>query len=764
MRLQYCMIHLLGVVLSLQEHVLAQADTSSQQSFDLVGNQRYKYPLLLALQHDDGTISAAGPLLIENIIQSHSAPVAVSPPSSSSNTDTQNHQQRVRRRQQEELRVDNTTVTTAASSISNSTATIKAFYYFIQALGRSDSNGCKHPQPSFTATCPQGAFIVAQSSKFSPWKSRLNCEQASNNEIKCQPQKSDNYLEEEDLDDEDQNGVIMACYGEATDADAGYRADNSGSLQVSVQVDAEEYFCDKALNVTSSETDATVVSGGHVYQTVAMQKQCWSQGAKDESWIFVEPTCGSIISTPVIARLQAANDNRKKDMLQRTDVTVQFGDDGIGNDNQERGTPITAVIAHCSVEDNCSVELECSSPGRPCYGKSQCNVTMPGFITTSTSITTSANPPTDCLPRDFATDVETGEACDFNVMCSSGVCAEGVCAPDLLAASDICEEDSDCASSACGKYPHNATAPIDNKAIKNRTCCPSGVTFGHEGISFCTESQPVGASCHQDVMCETGMCVFGTCRPTLLDENMECEEAIDCLVGHCGYYHDESVKVCCPTGNSIDLSNGTMCSNRPSGDVCENGVNSLCTSNVCVENVCGAQQVPGGACDNHFDCINNACALESADPSAPYICCPTGGYVFLAELDGTADAGNGMRICTGQPDGASCSEDHDVDVLCESGMCIGGTCRATRNAPGEVCVNDEDCENLVCAESSLDEGAAKICCPSNDHKHVYVPEASVLRDICTGQPQGAQCGHHNIDVLCESGSCISGVCQNDSGK
>ena len=381
-----------------------------------------------------------------------------------------------------------------------------------------------------------------------------------------------------------------------------------------------------------------------------------------------------------------------------------------------------------------------------------------------------------CLPRSLAMNLESGQACEFNLMCSSGTCNQGICQAELLADHEVCEEDKDCASQACGKHPPEATGPIDNYSLQQKTCCPSGETFGHEGISYCTASQPVDAACHKDAMCESNICIFNVCRPKLLDDGMECEESSDCLQGHCGHYHDDSVKICCPTGGSIQLSDGLMCSNRPADDVCENNANSLCQSNICVENTCQATvQREGAVCDNHFDCYNGACALASADPTAPYICCPTGEYVFLANPYENGDeqeegpsswtsatsSHSGLRVCTGQPEGASCSQDQDVDNLCASGLCIGGTCRANRLTPGAACMDHSDCENLVCALSSLEKESTKICCPSNNHKHVYEPETLKLMDVCTGQPLGAVCGYYNNHVLCESGSCISGVCAVD---
>ena len=156
---------------------------------------------------------------------------------------------------------------------------LKAFFYFIQALGRSDNLGCKHPQPAFTASCPYGAFIVSQSAN-SEWQSRLDCNQTSATEIHCVPKQitQENELE---LDLEDRNGVTIACYGtyntEDDSEDEGF--DPWENLQVSVQVEPGSYYCDKALEV-KVVPHPTVITGGSVYQTVAIQKQCY-QSTRD---------------------------------------------------------------------------------------------------------------------------------------------------------------------------------------------------------------------------------------------------------------------------------------------------------------------------------------------------------------------------------------------------------------------------------------------------------------------------------------------------
>lgn len=681
----------------------------------------------------------------------------------------QPQQQHVRRRQTTES--TNTQRQTQATSL-------KAFYYFIQALGKSDNSGCRHPQPAFTASCPTGAFIVSQSAR-TEWRSRLDCVQTSPTQIHCAP-KTITEDNQHEIDFDDLNGVTIACYGTYTE-EGEDSFDPWANLQVSVQVDPGSYYCDKALEVKTLP-HPTVITGGSVYQTVAIQKQCYVD-ERDNSWVFVEPTCDR-------ASTDESTTTRGPpgmDLFQTTQVDVEYS-----GDNSEEGeqnpppkhreedradndgavayvtTQATAMIAHCEMEDGCQAEYSCSPN---CGGKDSCLVTLPGFITNSTAAFTTFPLLNNyqCLPRDFVMDLQEGDACEFNLMCTSGICIDNMCAAERLEDHEICEEAKDCHSQACGKHPHSNTSSIERSDIPDKTCCPSGGTFGHEGESFCKASQPEGAACHEDAMCQSNICVFNTCRPTLLTDNSECEEGSDCEGGVCGQYHDEGVNVCCPTGESIHLSDGPWCSNRPTGDACENLANSLCKSNICVEGLCqGIEQEAGAVCDNHFDCQNSACALEAPHLAAKHICCPTGDYVFVARPEpknGVFIGPNSLRVCTGQPEGTPCQGlDQDLDNMCASGNCIDGTCRSQRLPVGADCKKDEDCQNYVCAWSNLEQSDdSKICCPSGDHKHIYVPSEEntdgTLVDVCTGQPKGAACGDHDIHVLCDSGYCVDGFCE-----
>jgi hypothetical protein len=738
--------HCLHLLLSILAFVSCDGEYNRADTLSLFYQQeqhnplRQDYPLSLHLNEDLSLVSSRT-ISFKNSSRIYSIDVITS------DLQQQHLRRRRRRRGLQEEKVPSSTA-------------LKAFYYFIQALGRSNNSSCNHPQPSFIASCPVGAFIATQSSR-SEWNSRLDCVQLTETQIRCSPKELG--IEDQFIDLNDRNGVTMACYGSVNGDDAD---ENYENLQVSVQVESGTYTCGKAIHAFEDPIP-TVVAGGNVYQTVAIQKQCYSPGqeGEEEAWVFVEPTCG-------VSSSGTSRDSANQAVLRQSAVPIHFGNTDKTNDeaiNRVSGIPPTVSISHCDIEDDCRALYMCSN--RTCSGTTSCDVAMPGFVTNSTSeITVIFRQEDECLPRDFVLDLEIGHLCEFNLMCSSGICIAGTCRADRLDDHEPCDEHADCKAYACGKHPEvNATAEdIRSDNIPLKICCPSGKTFGHEGDPFCKASQPIGAACKADAMCESDICIFDTCRKTLLNDGMECEESTDCNGGVCAIYHDAAGKrECCPTGKSIILSDGPTCSNRTAGDACENNSNSLCQSNICVQGVCkDSPQKVGAACDNHYDCANWSCALQTAFPAAPFICCPSGSYMFVPQPEEVVVrtstgvvTSNSLRVCTGQPFGAPCSAgEQEHDDLCDSGICIFGFCRDNRQIPGDACAEDEDCENGVCAFVSLEDGASKVCCESNDHQRVYLPDRLRLTDVCTGQPLGARCGDNNTDAVCQSGNCADGVC------
>eukprot|EP00562_Extubocellulus_spinifer_P001757 CAMPEP_0178474814 /NCGR_PEP_ID=MMETSP0696-20121128/2794_1 /TAXON_ID=265572 /ORGANISM="Extubocellulus spinifer, Strain CCMP396" /LENGTH=1296 /DNA_ID=CAMNT_0020102075 /DNA_START=71 /DNA_END=3961 /DNA_ORIENTATION=- len=170
-----------------------------------------------------------------------------------------------------------------------------------------------------------------------------------------------------------------------------------------------------------------------------------------------------------------------------------------------------------------------------------------------------------------------------------------------------------------------------------------------------------------------------------------------------------------------------------------------------------AQKLDSGEwCWSDFECRNFACALDSATSSSTTqrICCPADDYVFVGPPINA-------NVCTFQPDGSPCLDNRDE--LCESFVCIDGTCQPRKVDVGERCDSDSDCRNWSCGKERTEaeciqfcddvlepDDVPSICCPSGEAIDLGDPWGMV----CTGQADGMPC--RGEDRLCgETGS----ICQ-----
>ena len=143
-------------------------------------------------------------------------------------------------------------------------------------------------------------------------------------------------------------------------------------------------------------------------------------------------------------------------------------------------------------------------------------------------------------------------------------------------------------------------------------------------------------------------------------------------------------------------------------------------------------------CDK--DCPNGTCGRLFASIDAPKKCCPT--------IDAT-HCGPEIGICckssalTGQP----CNDDD----ICQTGLCIHGTCQEKQalNAP---CGNkdepvDNHCQSRKCGCNGVLGDALYVCCSSTVDIHG-------IGYVCTDLPVGAVCDE---SFMCDSGVC-NGIC------
>src|SRR4051794_4224246 len=73
----------------------------------------------------------------------------------------------------------------------------------------------------------------------------------------------------------------------------------------------------------------------------------------------------------------------------------------------------------------------------------------------------------------------------------------------------------------------------------------------------------------------------------------DCSKDADCKNKKCGTLGTK--KVCCPSGQHINIGNNFYCSNLPNGQPCGTA-DSVCASAHCQNGVCAAKAPPGGEC------------------------------------------------------------------------------------------------------------------------------------------------------------------------
>jgi hypothetical protein len=296
-----------------------------------------------------------------------------------------------------------------------------------------------------------------------------------------------------------------------------------------------------------------------------------------------------------------------------------------------------------------------------------------------------------------------------------------------------CSTGDDCPLGTCAR---------ESLTTQNMVCCPAGASeylFDPINAAICT-GQPAGAVCTNDslcasnacfqqaclaerqrggsVMCDsnsdcTGTCVVGTCTEGLFAETgMVCDDAEDCALGVCARATVSTGYICCSTGNFEFFESDDVCTGQLTGAVCGE-LDTLCQSGTCFQGMCLATEQadgqpcdsnadcrgacvggictdnlrsPGEACDDDSDCSNKVCGLLTV-LSNKAVCCPTSQAEYCFGCPVSAS------VCTGQATGAMCGE---LDSVCQSGACLGGTCLADRQANGQRCDSNADCIGSTC--------------------------------------------------------------------
>ncbi|CAB9514358.1 expressed unknown protein [Seminavis robusta] len=239
--------------------------------------------------------------------------------------------------------------------------------------------------------------------------------------------------------------------------------------------------------------------------------------------------------------------------------------------------------------------------------------------------------------EDYCSGLPMGAACGSNSMCASGVCVGNICSDGQGPAGEACDGDDDCLGGACG-----IVYAIESTESPAYECCPDDTgTVRYSFENYCNGLQ-VGSACGSD-----GMCFSGVCGIVYSNDNPDSE-----------FYE------CCASSlDSTRFNFEDFCSGLPMGAAC--GSNGMCTSGVCVGNICGDGQQPAGeACDDDNDCLGGACgivyAIEGTETPA-YECCPdnTGTVRYSFE-----------DYCGDLQTGSACGS----NAVCTSSSCNSNLC------------------------------------------------------------------------------------------
>lgn len=296
-----------------------------------------------------------------------------------------------------------------------------------------------------------------------------------------------------------------------------------------------------------------------------------------------------------------------------------------------------------------------------------------------------------------------------------------------------CTEDSDCGENgACAREEAISSADF--------VCCASGEKDEYSSsFGFACTELPIGAWCQGiGKFCASGHCgEDGLCaeKPEEVQDlcslDSDCGPAqTGCVGGTCAgdvcgreEATTEARYVCCESRVKEWMYPGVgyVCTNLPSGSVCDNE-SALCESKSCdVNGFCAEEKLESGkSCREDDDgmCASNACGMDDISAWSPaYICCSSKGKVW---------SGPGGHACV-KGIGESCNGNN---LVCESGVCgVDNLCAGEKVGNGEPCRENED---EMCASNSCGvEGgyADYICCPSGEKTW------SGFRYVCDGSLQ-----------------------------
>ncbi|MEQ8457708.1 MAG: putative metal-binding motif-containing protein [Sandaracinaceae bacterium] len=356
------------------------------------------------------------------------------------------------------------------------------------------------------------------------------------------------------------------------------------------------------------------------------------------------------------------------------------------------------------------------------------NQTTPGCATTCTADTDcDANAHCDfsvCVP-----DLPDGQRCDETSDCISGHCQNGFC----CASGDCCGDATNCPASystpAVCETPTSCQGDRDvatcvafqcgtMMGVADDSACDSAVLANDCGLypsRFCTgatnQTPPsCPSSCTADSECDgNAHCDLGMCTVDLPDGSA-CDEASDCVTGHCqnGF--------CCASGDCCAA--GTDCPAATYGEP------SVCSSAATCQGqrrdpMCNStnQCQLGGLVDDDSGCAglqSNACGLY------PAVACTSAMSQSPDQMSRCAMACASSGDCDS---GAFCN----AMGQCEARGMLGDACTATAQ-----CESGLSCVDGVCCSSAC-TGTCMACnVPSSLGTCTFVPSGTDPAGECGG--------------------------------
>eukprot|EP00580_Thalassiosira_gravida_P020737 CAMPEP_0201680388 /NCGR_PEP_ID=MMETSP0494-20130426/50573_1 /ASSEMBLY_ACC=CAM_ASM_000839 /TAXON_ID=420259 /ORGANISM="Thalassiosira gravida, Strain GMp14c1" /LENGTH=757 /DNA_ID=CAMNT_0048164107 /DNA_START=106 /DNA_END=2379 /DNA_ORIENTATION=- len=430
----------------------------------------------------------------------------------------------------------------------------------------------------------------------------------------------------------------------------------------------------------------------------------------------------------------------------------------LGRDSEEE---ILVVLENGEIEGSCRARSSCSFVPICCTGEDVCLAEVP-----ENNATVSLDSIAEDRISPFETELAPGDSCDYGPSCASNVCIGGICLDSkLVDGAGGCNSGVDCASGAC------AAPSMEEPASLVRSCCAEGTAAlaDDKGFVVCA-GQPPGATCFDDSLCESGVCIFDTCREGVQEDEVPCQNAGHCRSGACGRW-STGEDVCCPTGDAMDYDGNSYCVELPAdapciqdgmceGEVCGVQAWTAASSHVCCPaNTAISADRPDNsyysetyctgltlfqACGNDDMCENAACGGATYVDDAPTICCPGSATVYL---DTPGSSVRSAYYCTGLSAGEACS----TNEMCVSDVCVDNVCMEDAQDSLEPCDEDEDCSGLACGLQTWTATSSRVCCPTNTTVDSDRPDSSYYSETyCTGQATFDPCGS---DDMCETAAC-----------